>query len=46
MRLVLSAGVSMAEPPRAVPPPKPETAPESEPTPKPKVAPEAGIPGA
>ncbi len=46
MRLVLSAGVSMAEPPRAVPPPKPKTAPESEPTPKPKVAPEAGIPGA
>lgn len=44
MRLVLSAGVSMTEPPRAMPPPKPESVPESEPTPK--QAPEAGIPGA
>ncbi len=44
MRLVLSAGVSMAEPPRAVPPPK--SAPEPEQPPKPKPAPEAGIPGA
>jgi len=44
MRLVLSAGVSMAEPPRAVPPPKLEPAPEQ--TAKPKAAPEAGIPGA
>jgi uncharacterized membrane protein len=42
MRLVLSAGVSMAEPPRAVPPPKP--APEPEQPPKPKA--ESGIPGA
>jgi len=42
MRLVLSAGVSMAEPPRAVPPPKPAPGPEQPPKPKP----EAGIPGA
>ena len=44
MRLVLSAGVSMAEPPRAVPPPKLEPAPEQ--PAKPKTAPEAGTPGA
>ena len=44
MRLVLTAGVSMAEPPRAVPPPKPESTPEQ--PPKPKPASEAGIPGA
>jgi uncharacterized membrane protein len=43
MRLVLSAGVSMAEPPRAVPPPKLE--PVSEQPSKPAAA-EAGIPGA
>jgi uncharacterized membrane protein len=44
MRLVLSAGVSMTEPPRAVPPPKPEPVPES--PPKSKPAPESGLPGA
>lgn len=42
MRLVLSAGVSMTEPPRAVPPKKPPAA-ASEPE---KPAPESGIPGA
>ena len=41
MRLVLSAGVSMTEPPRAVPPPKPPAA-ASEPE---KPAPKSGIPG-
>jgi uncharacterized membrane protein len=48
MRLVLSAGVSMAEPPRAVPPPKPEPEPVPEAAPKAKVeqAPESGVPGA